>query len=566
MKGVALGGVLVVAGYVLAVGTSDLWLGKVVTPESWGDLTQRVDQAAKASDAASKAATSAVDQAKTLTERVDKLATRETPEPASTAKQDAAIQKLEQASGQQAKQIDGLTKQLDELAKRPSGGGASSEALGKLQAALDAAEKARSALAQRINGALSAQQASAKKLGEAISGAGASIDDVKKSLAALQDEVGKQGESQKALAGITQRVTTLESAQAAAAGMRKEIEGLRAAVSKLETDMGTLIRRLTSDPKALEDAVNALKDQTAKLESSVAALGTKLDDETKALNGQFEALGKHLGTVSTSLDDAKKGLDGTTAGLDQAKQQLQGLDGKVAGLEKIAPEIQQNLNGLKGDLGKQGEELGKLSDELSSFAAAQKERIETAISDALAKDMRPRAAALALASAALGDAVQRGGSFAAEFEAVEKLAGQAPELQQDLASLKPLAQAGVSSRSGLISSFRAQIPKILGAAAGENQESGDLLDEAWGTISNMVEVRPVGEVAGDTPAEIVARAEQRLLAGNLSEAVAEVASLKGAGATAAAPWLTEARARILALQAAERLQQTALASLAAEQK
>ncbi len=559
LKGVALGGVLVVAGYVLAVGTSDLWLGKVMTPESLNDLTQRLDQVAKNSDAANKAATSAVDQTKALTERLDKLATRETPEPASTAKQDAAIKQLEDASGQQTKQLDALSKQLEDLAKRPSGGGVPSDALQKLQTALDQAQKARAALAGRIDRAVSAQQEAAKKLGEAVTGASTALDD-------LKTEVGKQAEAQKTLAALSERVASLESAQAAAAGMRKEIEGLRAAVSKLETDMGTLIRRLTSDPKALEDAVNALKDQAGKLESSVAALGTKLDSESKNLTDQFEALGKHLGTVSTALDETKKGLDGTTAGLNEAKQQLQGLDGKIAGLEKAAPEIQQSLGTLKGDLEKQGTEVGKLSDELSSFAAAQQQRIASAISEALAKDMRPRAAALALASAALGEAVQRGGSFTAEFDAVEKLAGQDPALEQDIASLKPLAQAGVSSRAGLISSFRAQIPKILAAGAGESEESGDIFDQAWGSISNMVEVRPVGEVAGDTPGDVVARAEQLLLAGNLSEAVAEVAGLKGAAATAAAPWLTEARARLLALQAAARLQQTALASLAAEQK
>ncbi len=635
LKGVAMGGVLVALGYILAVGTSDLWLGKVVTPDDWGQQIQKIDALTKTADAAQKAADDAGQQLQVLGKHLDELA-----KGASLPKaQLDAIDGLEKARKALTTEIAGLTKQIGDLGKRvdalakvPSST-LDKDAVKKLNDEIAAAKAAGATLQKQVANALKAQQ---DKLNTALAGG-------KDGLTALQKDLSDlQGNASKNLAQLDKRLAKLETAEAPGPEVAKEIEGLRAAVSRMENRSNTLISRLTSDPKALEDGIAGVKSQaeklvadlaalseqtagslaalgdktagavsnlsakvgkevsdladrltkemaslearakqtgdslSAKIEGEIASLSAKLESETAGLSSKLESETARLsaGLTSTERDvtDLKSGLDSTGKSLTETsgdvaenKAQLTALDGKVAGLEKTAPDLQKSLASLQKDSGEVAGRLTKLGEQIDSFAGALNDRIDMAIAATLAKDMRPRAAALALATTSLGDAIRRGGSFAGQFDAVEKLAGSAPELKDDLASLKPLAAAGVSSRGGLISSFDAQIPKILEAASGEMEESGDLLDDAWGAVSGLVEVRLVGEISGDTPKAIVARVRQRLLAGNLTEAISEVAGLKGAAVTAAAPWLTEARARLLALQAAERLQQAALASLAAQQ-
>ncbi|HEX6980927.1 MAG TPA: mitofilin family membrane protein, partial [Alphaproteobacteria bacterium] len=65
-------------------------------------------------------------------------------------------------------------------------------------------------------------------------------------------------------------------------------------------------------------------------------------------------------------------------------------------------------------------------------------------------------------------------------------------------------------------------------------------------LTSLVTIRRIGEVDGDTPEAVVARAERRLAADDLAGAVAELERLQGAPAAAAGSWLADARARLTA--------------------
>ncbi|GAB5467653.1 MAG: hypothetical protein Kilf2KO_06830 [Rhodospirillales bacterium] len=559
LMGVVLGGALVVGGYILAVGTSDLWLGKVVSQESWNQLTQRVDNLAKtngenaqalaAATSASKAASEAADAAskqvaalsKSMTERtaaldksVNDLAKRNS-EIAALGKTASDAQAAAKAAGSGISdlrsRIEALTKtvaavaaaagqspdglqalqketaalkaQVAELAQKPSGADpdslASKEALNQVQASVARAHKATADLRAEHEKALANQEAANKLSTVTLSGNAEAVAALRR----LQD-------------GQTETVNSLGAG----------ILALRTKLDKVDEEIKALDRRPVVDPKALETAIAAVKQQSGALSSELAALKEQVD-----------ASGKSLTTLAAAVSA-------------QAKQ---------------VSDAQAGIGGLKEAEAAGKAELAKLSDQVDGLGADLTTRIGKAIETALTKDSRPRAAALALASASLNDAVRRGGNFQSEFNVVETLAGSDAALQEDLTSLKPLAAAGVSTQGGLLSSFRAQAPKILAASRGTESSEGSFFDGALESLSSMVEIRPVGELPGNTPDAVVARAEQRLLAGNLDAAVTEVASLTGAAATAAAPWLTEARARLLALQASSRLEQAALASLAATQ-
>ncbi len=587
LKGVALGGVLVAVGYILAVGTSDIWLGKVVTPDSWDAQNQKIEALTKSAADAQAAADKAEKQVAALTTQVETLSKA----PAGASKE----------------QIDGITKQITDLTARVedlSKSTGDSDALKALSDAVAAAKAEGAALQKQVADALSSAAESGKQ----------GLATLDKSLKDIQSSANKT------LDDLNKRLATLEAKKVPGPEVLTEMESLRAAVSRVETRTNTLITRLTSDPKALEDGIAGVKKQADDLATALADLGKKTSGDISDLTakaskevsdlsdrlsqdlaslqsqakqtsdalgakieGEVAKLSAALSTTETGLKDLKGSLDSEVTALkssletaakslsevtesaNQNKTGLDGLGGKVASLEKSTPELQDGLASLKQASEATGKELSALGEQVKTFSDTLKDRIDKAITEAISKDMRPRAAALALASAQLEEAVQRGGSFQGAFDAVEKLAGDAPALQSELTSLKPLASAGVSSRGGLISSFQAQIPKIMAAAQGETTDDGDLLDDAWGAVSGLVEVRRTGEISGDTAEAIVSRAEARLRAGNLTEAITEVASLQGAAANVAAPWLTEARARLLALQSAERLQQAALASLAAQQ-
>ena len=82
---------------------------------------------------------------------------------------------------------------------------------------------------------------------------------------------------------------------------------------------------------------------------------------------------------------------------------------------------------------------------------------------------------------------------------------------------------------------------------------GDVFDRLLAEAGNLVTVRPVGEVTGETAAAVVARAEVRLARNDLAGALAEVAKLQGGAAAALAPWRAEAEARLAAEAAVDLL-------------
>jgi hypothetical protein len=74
----------------------------------------------------------------------------------------------------------------------------------------------------------------------------------------------------------------------------------------------------------------------------------------------------------------------------------------------------------------------------------------------------------------------------------------------------------------------------------------------------LVTVRPVGaDVAGESAAARVARAEAALAEGDLARAVAELEPLEGAADGAAASWLAQAHERLAAQAALAALQDRA---------
>ncbi|MFC3080147.1 COG4223 family protein [Phenylobacterium terrae] len=168
------------------------------------------------------------------------------------------------------------------------------------------------------------------------------------------------------------------------------------------------------------------------------------------------------------------------------------------------------------------------------------------------------AAAAALAAAALMEASRGTGGFADELAALRTLAPNLPEL----AALEPLARAGAPSRSALADSF----PDYAARAAVASRAPGEgasLLERVGHAFSRIVTLRRVGEVPGEGPDALIARAERQLEDGQVDRAVRTLYGLPSAGREALGPWLARAERRAEIDRRVAALRAQALAQLAA---
>jgi hypothetical protein len=241
------------------------------------------------------------------------------------------------------------------------------------------------------------------------------------------------------------------------------VQGLSGALDQVKADVAALKSAVSQGGAGDRAAVEALNQKIAELEKSVAALGQAGSAVTQEA---IDAINQKLAAVETAAADA-------------AAQAKAG-DGRLAALEQS---------------------VASLSEKLSQQAAQPK-------------------VALAIAAAALKSAIERGGPFTAEVETFAAIAPDAPELPQ----LRAIAEKGVASRADLIAGMDDAADAMIAAAEQPSEDAGfweSLLDSA----ESLVQVRPIGEVEGDTAPAKVARMEVAVKAGELTKALAEFDTL-----------------------------------------
>lgn len=223
----------------------------------------------------------------------------------------------------------------------------------------------------------------------------------------------------------------------------------------------------------------------------------------------------------TALAQGQQQTEQRMAALIQA---VQALERRIAALETAPRPEPVNLEPVR-------QEAQRLSGELGGL-------IE-----------RSSAQARLVALAQLRDALARGAPFAVELATARRVLD--PAGIEALAPLAAHAERGIATRDALTGRFAAVAEAIQ---RGQRGGGGTLWERALDNLSSLVRVRPVGEAPGPAPEAVVARAERRLLAGDLAGAVGELGQLTGAPAETAAAWRGEAQARL----AAERIMATLL--------
>jgi hypothetical protein len=285
-----------------------------------------------------------------------------------------------------------------------------------------------------------------------------------------------------------------------------------------------------SDTGGLQAQIDGLKAQveavaSAPAEAGSAELAAGLDAVRKDVTALQEALSAGAagdGPALQALDRRLADLEAAVAALGPASgtaDDMAALGERITAVEAAAKAAQQAADGVGGRV-----------EALEQSVAALAARVE-------AQANQPKIA-LAIATAALKSALDRGAPFVAELETFAAIAPDAPEI----AALRAHAETGVATREALRAETEAAAAAMIAAANPADPDAG-YFERLLQSAESLVSVRPVGEVPGAGVPETVARMEVALNAGDLDKALAEYETLPEAAKAAGAAFAERVKAR-----------------------
>ncbi len=267
-----------------------------------------------------------------------------------------------------------------------------------------------------------------------------------------------------------------------------------------------------------------------------------VDAAKRELNGRLDDLEKRVRAAATTAAQADHPAVNEGA-LADLRAKIDALEKRPAG----DPDMDKEVASLK-------KEVDALRDSNQQVAASEQKTIAAA-----------RASAIVGIAARLSAAVEQGLPFAGDLALLPPLvqaSGKADDakLTEAIATLQPMAAAGVAGRATLVSQF----PAMAKAALAEDVADDSFGQRVLGKIKSIVSLRRVGDdVQGDTAEARLARAEAALNAGDIAKAVELVKSLPPQSARATAPWLAKAEAHLAAQRAVDQLSAEAVSLLGA---
>lgn len=317
--------------------------------------------------------------------------------------------------------------------------------------------------------------------------------------------------------------------------------------------------------------------KTAQIEERLDELSGRVEQQSKTVSGapsssQIDDLARRLtvleGKPAPEAPKLPDNLGERLAGLESTLKTLQEAGGKtgasgveqaaalVARVDKAEQAFRERMAALSGELGEirtLAEKAGETARSRPGDAALESVTARLDALDRKLADIAERPAAtgtaqghdamLALAFESLRRAASGGEPFAAQLEAVSRLADGAAEAE----ALSASANRGVPARKTLLEA----LPERISRARSALDHAGDetFLDRLAANARSVVRIRRIGPAEGDSPQAVLSRVEALAAKGNLEAAAGEAGTLSGTAGDAMAPWLEQARSR-LALDAA----------------
>lgn len=237
------------------------------------------------------------------------------------------------------------------------------------------------------------------------------------------------------------------------------------------------------------------------------------DGRQHAIETELAALKAEVGKAAqpaqaTDLAPLEERLSGIEQKLAEAPPASSGTPVDISGLEGTIASMTAELETVKTALAESQRQQEATRNELSNRLNTAEQKLQEPGSDARM--------ARAVAATALKTAIERGGPFLAELDA---LASVAPD-DAAVAGLKEDAATGVPSRADLARAFPPIANTMLDALQNTGAEDG-VLSRLMNSASSLVRVREVGNVEGDAPEAIIARIENKIVNGDLKGAALE---------------------------------------------
>lgn len=303
------------------------------------------------------------------------------------------------------------------------------------------------------------------------------------------------------------------SAQSFAA-LEQRVEEIRAALSTGAGGDGAAVETLNS-------RVQEIEAQLSEVDGQVDTLATAVSESAQGGSeggdpGVIAGLTETLGSVQGRLDSLEGALQSTEAAglgealtslgtdIDTLRQQVTSLDEAVS-----SGEAQRN-------------DLATALDSVRQTVDALSGRVSQA-EETLAQSGSGETVARAVAAASLKSAIDRGLPFMPELEAFATVAGGDDVVE----TLRNYAPTGVPTLTQLVEQFQPVANAIVTAGQGLD-ENASVADRLMSSARSLVQVRPVGDVEGESAGAIAARIEARLRDGNLQAAIDEWETLPDA--------------------------------------
>jgi hypothetical protein len=252
--------------------------------------------------------------------------------------------------------------------------------------------------------------------------------------------------------------------------------------------------------------------------------------DTKAVDALAQRVGKMEEQLGAALSALNRRSDDIAASSAQARAQA----------ETAVKAVTESINAAPSPA-----DLAPLQQRIAALeqsAKAVNAEIIKVTNLATASDT---AARLALAAAALRDAVAGGKPFTVELTQVKALGADDKVLEP----LAAYASSGVPDEKTLAAELSALLPGMI-KAAGSPPASGGFIERLQANAGQLVRIRPVDAPAGADPSAILARLEVDAAKADIAAALADLGKLSDEQRAPAQGWIAKAQRRQAALAAA----------------
>ena len=288
---------------------------------------------------------------------------------------------------------------------------------------------------------------------------------------------------------------------------------------------------------------SALADRLARIDAQIANLSARGPNADAGLTGRVaaaESALKSLTTDTVNLNGRVSEAADTARGARERAEAAAKAAAQAQTIERVRPAAIEPAD------------LDALSARVTTL-----EKAVTGLQEQLGKHGEPgdHAARAALLATSLRLAVERGTGFAAELEDMKSVVKD-PRV---LSPLEPFAATGVPTPVVLSRELSALIPALLQSAKAPSSDEG-FLARLEANAERLVRIRPIEEVPGDEPANVVLRIELKSR-GDIAGALAEFAKLPPEARAPAETWIKRAESREAAVALARKLSVDALGAL-----